>query len=126
MKKMKRILVMIMVLALLLTSLTGCDDYQDQVAEALNKVKTAFTGEEVETEEVETEEVETEEVETEKTETEDVKTEEIEDEEVPLAAPAEEKSSVSVNALAVAIVVVLVCLGATALGLVFRKKDELE
>lgn len=62
----------------------------------------------------------------EKTETEDVKTEKIEDEEVPLAVPAEEKSGVSVNALAVATVVVLVCLGATVFGLVFRKKDELE
>jgi len=32
----------------------------------------------------------------------------------------------SVNVLAVAIVIVLICIGATVLGLVFRKKDELE
>ena len=64
-------------------------------------------------------------VQEEKTETEDVKTENIEDEEVPLAAPAEE-TGMSVNVLVVAIVVVLFCIGATALGLVFRKKDELE
>ena len=47
MKKMKRILVMIMVLALLLTSLTGCDDYREQVAEVFDKMKTVFMGEQV-------------------------------------------------------------------------------
>lgn len=73
----------------------------------------------------EKEEVAEESVQEEKTETEDVKTEEIEDEEVPLATPAEE-TGMSVNVLAVAIVIVLICIGATALGLVFRKKDELE
>lgn len=90
-------------------------------------VTDGFTLPEVTEETVEEkEEVVEEAVQEEKTETEDVKTEEIEDEEVPLAAPAAEETGMSVNVLAVAIVVVLFCIGATALGLVFRKKDELE
>lgn len=90
-------------------------------------VADGFTLPEVTEETVEEkEEVVEEAVQEEKTETEDVKTEEIADEEVPLAAPAVEENGMSVNVLAAAIVVVLFCIGATALGLVFRKKDELE
>ena len=54
------------------------------------------------------------------------KVEEIADEEVPLAnATAAESSGIS-NVLVVAIVIILLCTGAAALGMVFRKKDDLE
>lgn len=45
MKKIKRILVTLLAVTLLMTSLTGCDDYREQVAEVFEKVKTVFSGE---------------------------------------------------------------------------------
>ena len=45
MKRIKRILVTLLAVTLLMTSLTGCDDYREQVAEVFEKVKTVFSGE---------------------------------------------------------------------------------
>lgn len=52
MKKVKRIMTAILVAGLLLTSLTGCDDYQEQMDEVFERLGRIFTSEDAEEEEI--------------------------------------------------------------------------